>query len=146
MNIDHSSRDGPAQKGRPRRAAFVLDLTRKSNGGDAAAPWARPRRVPRRMMASAEQKSMTDTRKLEPLLQRVAEVLDRLAPPPPLDNDLDLADAFVWHAERGWLEPVPAVNRVDLELLQGIDRVRDILLDNTRRFAAGLPANNVLLW
>jgi len=54
--------------------------------------------------------------------------------------------AFVWHAERGWLEPVPAVNRVDLELLQGIDRVRDILLDNTRRFAAGLPANNVLLW
>ncbi|HEX9491146.1 MAG TPA: ATP-binding protein [Stellaceae bacterium] len=89
---------------------------------------------------------MTDTRKLEPLLQRVAAALDRLAPPPPPDLDLDLADAFVWHAERGWLEPVPAVNRVDLELLQGIDRVRDILLDNTRRFAAGLPANNVLLW
>jgi uncharacterized protein len=97
-------------------------------------------------MASHEQKSMTDIRKLEPLLERVAAALDRLAPPPPPDNDLDLADAFVWHAERGWLEPVASVNRVDLELLQGIDRVRDILLDNTRRFAAGLPANNVLLW
>src|ERR1700686_3740759 len=97
-------------------------------------------------MASHEQKRMTDSRKREPLLERVAAALDRLAPPPPPDNDLDLADAFVWHAERGWLEPVASVNRVDLELLQGIDRVRDILLDNTRRFAAGLPANNVLLW
>jgi hypothetical protein len=89
---------------------------------------------------------MTDTRKVEALLQRVAEALDRLAPPPPPDNDLAGADAFIWHAERGWLEPVPSVNRVDLDLLQGIDRVRDILLDNTRRFAAGFPANNVLLW
>jgi len=59
---------------------------------------------------------------------------------------LTQADAFVWHADRGWLEPVPRVSRVDLHLLQGIDRVRDILLDNTRRFAEGLPANNVLLW
>jgi uncharacterized protein len=97
-------------------------------------------------MASHEQKSMTDTRKLEPLLQRVADALERLAPPAAPANDLESADAFVWHAERGWLEPVPIVNRVDLELLQGIDRVRDILLDNTRRFAAALPANNVLLW
>jgi uncharacterized protein len=97
-------------------------------------------------MASREQKSMTDTRKLEPLLQRVADALERLAPPAAPANDLESADAFVWHAERGWLEPVPTVNRVDLELLQGIDRVRDILLDNTRRFAAALPANNVLLW
>jgi uncharacterized protein len=97
-------------------------------------------------MASHEQKSMTDTRKLEPLLQRVADALERLAPPAAPANDLESADAFVWHAERGWLEPVPTVNRVDLELLQGIDRVRDILLDNTRRFAAALPANNVLLW
>ena len=81
---------------------------------------------------------MTDTRKLEALLQRIADALDRLAPPPPPANDLDGADAFVWHAERGWLEPVPTVNRVELDLLQGIDRVRDILLENTRRFAAGL--------
>ena len=31
-------------------------------------------------------------------------------------------------------------------LIRGVDRVRDILVDNTERFAAGLPANNVLLW
>jgi predicted AAA+ superfamily ATPase len=90
--------------------------------------------------------SMTDKSTLEPLLRRIAGALERLAPPAPPKNDLEAADAFVWHAERGWLEPVPAVNRVELELLQGIDRVRDILLDNTRRFAAGFPANNVLLW
>jgi predicted AAA+ superfamily ATPase len=89
---------------------------------------------------------MTDARKLEPMLQRIADALDRLAPAALPRNDLDAADAFVWHAEPAWLEPVTAVNRVDLDLLRGIDRVRDILLDNTRRFAAGLPANNVLLW
>ena len=89
---------------------------------------------------------MTDSRKLEPFLARIAEALDRLAPLAPPHNELDAADAFIWHAERGWLEPVPVVNRIDLDLLQGIDRVRDILLENTRRFAEGLPANNVLLW
>ena len=66
--------------------------------------------------------------------------------PPRRANDLDASDAFVWHADRGWLEPVHQVNRVEIGLLRGIDRVRDILLDNTERFAAGLPANNVLLW
>jgi hypothetical protein len=80
------------------------------------------------------------------LLRRIADALERLAPAAAPANDLAGADAFVWHADRGWLEPVPRVSRVDLDLLQGIDRVRDILLDNTRRFAAGLPANNVLLW
>jgi predicted AAA+ superfamily ATPase len=85
-------------------------------------------------------------KKLEPLLARIAEALDRLAPPASPENDLERADAFVWHADRSWLEPVPQVNRVDLDLLQGIDRVRDILLENTRRFARGFPANNVLLW
>jgi len=89
---------------------------------------------------------MTETPKLAPLLRRVAEALERLAPPASPKNDLDGADAFVWHAERDWLEPVPRVNRVEIDLLQGIDRVRDILLENTRRFAQGLPANNVLLW
>ncbi len=89
---------------------------------------------------------MTDNRPFEPLLRRIAEALDRLAPAPAPENDFDAADAFVWHADRAWLEPVLVVNRVDIGLLRGIDRVRDILVDNTRRFAAGLPANNVLLW
>ena len=81
-----------------------------------------------------------------PSSQRIAAALERLAPKPAPASDLAAADAFVWHAERQWLEPVKKVSRVDLDLLQGIDRVRDILLDNTRRFAKGLPANNVLLW
>jgi uncharacterized protein len=88
---------------------------------------------------------MTDP-DLLPLLRRIAEALDRLAPPPAPPVDLAAADAFVWHADRCWLEPVSEVNRIEIGLLRGIDRVRDILLDNTRRFAAGLPANNVLLW
>jgi uncharacterized protein len=83
---------------------------------------------------------------LQPLLARIADALERLAPPAAPKTDLDGADAFVWHADREWLEPVPSVNRVDLDLLKGIERVRDILYENTERFAAGLPANNVLLW
>ncbi|SOD93982.1 ATP-binding protein [Caenispirillum bisanense] len=83
---------------------------------------------------------------LLPVLTRIAEALERLAPPAPRTPDLTAADAFVWHAERQWLEPVPKVNRVDLGLLQGIEHQRDTLLENTRRFARGLPANNALLW
>jgi predicted AAA+ superfamily ATPase len=80
------------------------------------------------------------------LLRRAAEALERIAPPANPATDITAADAFVWHADRQWLEPVAAINRVDLDLLRGIDRVRDILLDNTRRFASGFSANNVLLW
>ena len=83
---------------------------------------------------------------LLPVLARIADALERLAPASNTQNDLSAADAFVWQADRYYLQPVPRVNRVDIGLLQGIDRVRDILLDNTNRFAQGLPANNVLLW
>ena len=55
------------------------------------------------------------------------------------------ADAFIWHPN-GRLAPVPRVNRVELGLLKGIDRLRDILIENTERFANGYPANNALLW
>jgi predicted AAA+ superfamily ATPase len=85
-------------------------------------------------------------RELVPLLHRIADALERLAPAGAAVNDFGAAEAFVWHADREWLEPVPTVNRVPIALLRGIDRVRDILLENTERFAAGLPANNVLLW
>src|SRR5215469_2160106 len=88
---------------------------------------------------------MTDT-DLLPLLRRIADALDRLAPAATPAIDLDASEAFVWHADRGWLEPVHELNRIEIGLLHGIDRVRDILLDNTERFASGLPANNVLLW
>lgn len=83
---------------------------------------------------------------LSPVLNRIAEALDRLAPPPHPPLTLDGADAFVWEARAGKLRPVQKVARIDFALLRGIDRVADILLDNTRRFASGLPANNALLW
>jgi len=89
---------------------------------------------------------MIDKPSSDPLLRRIADALDRLAPAPAPKHDFEAADAFVWHAERKWLEPVATVNRVDISLLKGIDRVRDILMDNTERFAGGFPANNVLLW
>ena len=79
-------------------------------------------------------------------LHRVADALDRLAPPAPAAPLFDAADAFVWHPDGRRLVPVPRVNRVDLSLLKGIDRVRDVLIENTERFAQSLPANNALLW
>ncbi len=84
-------------------------------------------------------------------LKRLADALERRAPAPALAVDLAGADAFLWHAPRhpaasGTLEPVAHVNRLPLSLLKGIDQARDILLENTRRFASGFPANNTLLW
>jgi predicted AAA+ superfamily ATPase len=80
------------------------------------------------------------------ILERIAEALERLAPAPPAAPDFAAADAFIWHPDERELAPVPRVNRVDMSLLKGIDRMRDILLENTERFARGLPANNALLW
>lgn len=87
-----------------------------------------------------------DRPKIEALLARIADALDRIAPPARISADLDGGDAFVWHAEGARLEVVTKVNRVALDLLKGVERQRDTLLANTRRFADGLPANNVLLW
>ncbi len=83
---------------------------------------------------------------LAPLLARIAEALERLTPAPQADLNLNAADAFVWRPESEGLTPVPRVSRVAIDLLVGIDNVRDILLENTLRFASGLPANNALLW
>ncbi|MFU1476835.1 ATP-binding protein [Roseovarius sp. C7] len=81
----------------------------------------------------------------DPML-RIAEALERMAPAPLKAPDFDAADAFVWHVSPDRLEPVPEVNRVEMALLVGINRSRDTLLENTRQFAKGLPANNALLW
>ena len=80
------------------------------------------------------------------LLERIAASLERLAPQRAGLPDLDAADAFVWHPDGRRLAPVARVNRVEMSLLKGIDRVRDVLVENTERFAKGLPANNALLW
>ena len=80
------------------------------------------------------------------LLARIADSLERLAPPPPAANDLSAADAFVWHADQKSFDPVHSVNRLDLSLLKGIEQQCGTLLENTRQFANRLPANNALLW
>ena len=79
-------------------------------------------------------------------LTRIAEALERLAPAPMPAPDFTAAEAFAWHTAPDRLEPVARVSRVDIGLLIGINRSRDTLLENTRHFAAGLPANNALLW
>ncbi|MCL4765074.1 MAG: ATP-binding protein [Hyphomicrobiaceae bacterium] len=80
------------------------------------------------------------------LLERIAAALERLAPPAAHAADLDAAEAFVWHAEPPGFQAVRHVNRVPLQLLKGLEHCADQLLDNTGRFARGLPANNALLW
>jgi predicted AAA+ superfamily ATPase len=79
-------------------------------------------------------------------LRRLATAVERLAGPAPATNDWDAADCFVWSPARQHLQPVARPNRVALKLIRGVDRVRDILHENTVRFAHGYPANNVLLW
>jgi uncharacterized protein len=77
-------------------------------------------------------------------LEAIAAHLSASAPVPDAAQSFAHADAFVWHPD-GRLSEVKRVSRVDLFLLKGIDRMRDILIENTERFASGLPANNALL-
>lgn len=79
------------------------------------------------------------------LLRRAVAALERLAPAPMTPLDLTKADAFVWRGS-GHFTPVPQVRVVELGLLKGVDQQRQMLLNNTRRFAQGKPANNALLW
>jgi uncharacterized protein len=80
------------------------------------------------------------------MLTRIAGALERLAPAGHTAPDFAAAEAFIWHPQGSRLAPVARVNRVAIGLLKGIDRVRDTLMENTERFARGLPANNALLW
>ncbi len=79
-------------------------------------------------------------------IRRLADALERLAGPAPAVNDWNAADCFVWVPATKWLQPVPRPNRIELTLIRGVDHVRDILHENTLRFAEGFAANNVLLW
>ncbi|WP_237151816.1 ATP-binding protein [Oryzibacter oryziterrae] len=79
-------------------------------------------------------------------LQSIVSLLAALAPARTVAPDFDAADAFVWAQTSRSLQPVAKVNRVDIGLLKGVDRSRDLIVENTERFARGLPANNALLW
>lgn len=83
---------------------------------------------------------------LNSTLEKISAILERQFGVSAPKVDLEAADAFVWSAETKQLQPVPKVNRIEIHLLKGVDRVRDILIENTERFAKGFAANNALLW
>jgi uncharacterized protein len=114
-----------------------------SAGSEKARAMAKSKSKPK--SAAAKRKAKPTAPAGADVLTRIAEALERLAPQPPKRPDFAAADAFVWHPD-GRLAPVVHVNRVEMSLLKGIDRVRDLLVENTERFAKGLPANNALLW
>jgi predicted AAA+ superfamily ATPase len=101
--------------------------------------------MPKPKSSAKQPRKATATLSDTALLRRIADALERIAPSAASQADFAAADAFVWHAA-GSLAPVPRVNRVEMSLLRGIDRMRDTLMENTERFARGLPANNALLW
>lgn len=78
-------------------------------------------------------------------LETIAAHLSAQGNPAAGPESFERADAYVWHPDSR-LSAVPRVSRVELFLLKGVDRMRDILMENTERFAGGLPANNALLW
>jgi predicted AAA+ superfamily ATPase len=107
-------------------------------------------RVPRKSAITATKRPAASsehdmTERIAHALEVIASHLAATSPTPGGSDSFGSADAFVWHPN-GRLAPVPRVSRVDLGLLKGIDRMRDILIENTARFANGLPANNALLW
>lgn len=93
---------------------------------------------------ASPQKPRTDER-IATALEAILVHLSAGTPAPETTDPFDGADAFVWHPD-GRLSPVPRVSRVEIGLLKGIERMRDILIENTERFSDGLPANNALLW
>jgi uncharacterized protein len=114
--------------------------------GSRATPRAGSRKSP--VTAAKRPTASAESGTAERIARALEAVAADLAATSPVHSDaasLANADAFVWHPN-GRLAPVPHVSRVELGLLQGIDRMRDILIENTERFADGLPANNALLW
>src|SRR5438034_7247138 len=96
--------------------------------------------------SSSRQRASAQAPASQATVERIARALERLAPSTPETPRFAAADAFSWHPDERRLVPVANVNRVEMSLLKGIDRMRDMLLENTERFARGLPANNALLW
>lgn len=125
----------PSKK--PSRAARAAASAPRRNKAPAARASAAKRLTP------GPEDNTTD--RIARALETIAAHLASGRPATSSPQDIAKADAFIWNPS-GRLMPVPKVNRVELTLLKGIDRMRDILIENTERFATGLPANNALLW
>ena len=89
---------------------------------------------------------MADPIKLETELKRIADAVERIAGAQPNPPEFDQVEGFVWVADGEVFHPVEHISRMPIDLLKGIDQQKISLLENTRRFANGLPANNALLW
>ena len=83
--------------------------------------------------------------KPDPLLIRIAEALERLAPAPAPEPDFSSARLFRHDPEKGLFHPAPDYP-LPIESLVGVERQRDRFLENLQRFVAGLPYNHALLW
>src|SRR5262250_2541024 len=125
----------------------ILRACRRPGKGAANPIAAMAKRVQKpRSSASSRRRTAIEPAGSEGGFERIADALERLAGGIPETPRFAAADAFSWHPDDRRLAPVANVNRVEMSLLKGIDRVRDVLLENTERFARGLPANNALLW
>ena len=83
---------------------------------------------------------------LKPVLERIANALERLSPETSIVEQKMDSTAYVWDKELNHLKAIKNVSRLDLTLLKGLEQQTQILYDNTKQFAQGLPANNALLW
>ena len=125
----------------PKKAKKKAEKTASKTASKAAAKT--PAKAATKRPAKALDRDTAE--RIAAALETIASKLAAASPAPNPAKSFGAADAFVWHPD-GRLAPVPRVSRVDIELLKGIERMRDILIENTERFADGLPANNALLW
>ena len=122
-------------------------MARKPNKTAAKAASKKPAKVVAKGATKRPAGALTDghAARIADALEAIVAHMSANAPATATADSLHAADAFVWHPD-GRLSPVPKVSRVEIDLLKGIDRMRDILIENTERFSDGLPANNALLW
>ena len=89
---------------------------------------------------------MSESHAYKPILRRMAEALERLAPKPPESADLDAHEGYIWDAPTKRIIAIDQISRLPLKSLHGIESQKQIFLENSRAFAKGLQANNALLW
>ena len=125
----------------PKKAKKKAEKTASKTASKAAAKT--PAKAATKRPAKALDRDTAE--RIAAALETIASKLAAASPAPNPAKSFGAADAFVWHPD-GRLAPVPHVSRVEIGLLKGVDRMRDILMENTERFTNGLPANNALLW
>jgi len=85
--------------------------------------------------------------KILSLIERSTKALEKISKVNN-ENKIDISNenGYLWSAENFQLTPVKKINSINIDLLKGIDQTKSILLQNTKQFSQGFPANNVLLW